>query len=213
MPGLDTKMHVQMLRGALKIGQPERDGLYGLHWGDPEKSPALGRVRDNWLLPYVRPDHIALEIGPGGGRWTRYMTPFKLVYAVDYYPELLAELRKNFEHPNIIDVLNNGSDFPDIPSETVDFVFSFGTFVHLENDVIESYFRNLRPVVRPTAQIVIQYSDKDKEEARKRDGFGDNDPRRMRAMVERTGFHVEEEDLTTLPHSSIIRFSPVAMSP
>jgi SAM-dependent methyltransferase len=208
LPGLDTKAHVNTLRGAQRIGQPERDGLYGLQWGDPDKKPALVHVRDYWLLPYVCADHVGLEIGPGGGRWTRYMVPFRLLYAVDYYPELLAEFRKNFNRPNIVEILNNGSDFPGVQPETVDFVFSFGAFVHLENDTIANYLENLRGVIRPTAQIVIQYSDKDKKAAQKNPGFGDNDPRRMRAMVESSGYDIHEEDVVTLPHSSIMRFSP-----
>ena len=31
---------------------------------------------------------------------------------------------------NIIEILNNGTDFPGVPAASVDFVFSFGVFVH-----------------------------------------------------------------------------------
>ncbi len=208
MPGLDTKMHVQMLRGALKIGQPERDGLYGLHWGDPDVRPYLRQVRDNWLLPYVHPDKVGLEIGPGGGRWTRYMLPFRTLYAVDFYPELLAELRKNFPQPNIVEILNHGSDFPNVPPASVDFVFSFGTFVHIDGDIVRSYLDNLRAAIRPTGQIVLQYPDKTKEIARNNPGFADNDPPRMRAMIEGAGYRIVEEDIGLLPHSALVRFVP-----
>ena len=163
-------------------------------------------IRDHWILPYVRADQAALEIGPGGGRWTRYLLPFRRIYAVDYHAELLAELRKNFPHSHIIEILNNGTDFPGVPPASVDFVFSFGTFVHLDPDIIPGYLANLRAVVRPTAQVIIQYSDKDKPEAQKIAGFSDNDPRRMRAMVESAGYRIEEEDTAILNHSSIMRF-------
>jgi hypothetical protein len=95
---------------------------------------------------------------------------------------------------------------PGVPPTSVDFLFSFGTFVHLDLDIIQGYLANLRAVVRPTAQIVIQYSDKDKPEAQKIAGFSDNDPRRMRAMVESAGYRIEEEDTAILNHSSIMRF-------
>jgi SAM-dependent methyltransferase len=201
-------MHVNMLAGALKTGQVERDGLYGLHWGDPEAGGPLRQVRDHWLLPYVDPEKVALEIGPGGGRWTRYMLPFKTLYAVDYYPQLLGELAKNFSQPNIVPIQNNGSDFPGVPPASVDFVFSFGTFVHIDLDIVKSYLENLRSVIRPDGQIVIQYPDKDKEAARLNRGFAENDPRRMRALVEGAGYRILEEDTTALPHSSIVRFAP-----
>jgi len=206
MPGLDTKMHVQMLIGAYKTGQQQRDGLYGLHWGNPDEQAHLRRVRDRWLLPYVHADKTGLEIGPGGGRWTRYMLPFKTLYTVDFHPELMAELRKNFPQPNIVEILNNGADFPGVPEGSVDFVFSFGTFVHLDADIVESYLDNLKSVIRPDAQIVLQYPDKTKKQARDNPGFAENDPTRMRAMVEGAGYRIVEEDLDTLPHSALMRF-------
>jgi SAM-dependent methyltransferase len=129
MPPLHTKLHLEMLKEAHKQGQPARDGLYGLQWGDPDHYLILRPIRDHWLLPYVQPDQVALEIGPGGGRWTRYLLPFRRLYVVDHYAELLAELRKNFARSNIVEILNNGTDFPGVPKASVDFVFSFGVFV------------------------------------------------------------------------------------
>ena len=38
----------------------------------------------------------AVEIGPGGGRWTRYLLGFKSIYAVDYHDEVLREFAKTF---------------------------------------------------------------------------------------------------------------------
>jgi hypothetical protein len=97
-----------------------------------------------------------------------------------------------------------------VPEGTVDFVFSFGTFVHLDADLIRAYLTNLRGVVRPEAQLVIQYSDMDKERARANPGFSDNDPRRMRKMVVDAGYAIAAEDAETLPHSALMRFSPIA---
>ena len=76
MPTLDSNMHVGMLQASRAKGQIARDGIYGLEWGDPQTDPALRWVRDHYLLPYVNPDHTAIEIGPGGGRWTRYLLGF-----------------------------------------------------------------------------------------------------------------------------------------
>jgi SAM-dependent methyltransferase len=195
-----------MLKVAHKQGQPARDGLYGLHWGDPDHYPVLRPIRDHWLLPYVQPDQVALEIGPGGGRWTRYLLPFRRLYVVDHYAELLAELRRNFAQPNIVEILNNGTDFPGIPTASVDFVFSFGVFVHLDADIIRAYLANLHAVIHPTTQLVIHYSDKDKVLAQQNAGFSDNNPRRMRTMVRAAGYRIEEEDTSSLDSSAIMRF-------
>ena len=101
-------------------------------------------MQDQFLLPYVNPDHQAIEIGPGGGRRTRYLLRFGYLYGVDYPRELLDELKGNFKAPHLHLVLNNGTDFPGIPDLSIDFIFSFGVFVHLDVDIIEAYLGNMR---------------------------------------------------------------------
>jgi SAM-dependent methyltransferase len=210
MPDLNSSMHVGMLQTSRGTGQIERDGIYGMHWGDPQRHPALRWVRDHYLLPYVSPDHTAVEIGPGGGRWTRYMLGFERLYAVDYVPELLDELKRSFRAPCLTTVKNHGTDFPGIPDQSVDFLFSFGVFVHLDIEIIESYLNSMRRIIKPDGCAVIQYSDKNKEEARKAGkGFADTTPEIIRPLVIRCGHRILEEDTTTLWHSSIVRFSPL----
>jgi SAM-dependent methyltransferase len=209
-------MHTNMLKGYQAMTLPRRlykafrrelTNVYGNGWGDPETASPLMWVRDHWLLDYVRPDQTALEIGPGGGRWTRYLLGFKQVYAVDYHQELLDQLKKNFNKPNVTFVKNNGTDFPSVPDASIDFLFTFGVFVHLDNPIIEAYLENMKRILKPGANAVIQYSDKRKILAQRIEGFADNDPDRMRAMVEAAGFTIVEEDLHTMWHSSIIRFT------
>jgi hypothetical protein len=218
MPGLDSGLHLDMLRRwqrdnaaarrlfrALRLGGP----LYGLHWGDPETVPPLQFIKQRYVLPYVNSAHMAVEIGPGGGRWTRYLFGFHTVFAVDYHQEALDELARAFRRRrNLRFVKNNGADFPGIAPHSIDYVFSFGTFVHLEFDLIEQYLRAIGPIAKPGANIVIQYSDKTKIMAQLNQGFSDNDPERMRQAVSAAGYRILEEDTTSLWHSSVIRFTP-----
>jgi phospholipid N-methyltransferase len=196
---------VRLRQAARALFSPD---IYGLQWGDPETVAPLRFVRDRYVLPYVDVGHVAVEIGPGGGRWTRYLLAFRTLYVVDYYAELLAELRRHYNRPNLMFTKNNGTDFPGIEPGTVDFLFSFGTFVHLEADLIEQYLANMKAILKPGANVVIQYSDKTKIMAQLNDEFSDNTPERMRRMVETAGYRIVEEDLTTLWHSSIVRFTP-----
>jgi len=55
---------------AVKRAVTEKE-LYGLAWGDPQRVEPLGFIRDRYVLPYVHTGQDAVEIGPGGGRWTR----------------------------------------------------------------------------------------------------------------------------------------------
>jgi SAM-dependent methyltransferase len=220
MPDLDTSVHLDMLRAykernsfVRRVRRAVRDvlrpePLYGLEWGDPEATPALRFVRENYVLPYVNAARIAVEIGPGGGRWTRYLLGFRHLYVVDFYPELLQELRRNFNKPNMTFIRNHGSDFPGVPEGSVDFVFSFDCFVHLDAPLIEAYLKNIRQILMPGGNVVIHYSDKTKAMARLNPAFSENTPERMRQMVLDAGFRILAEDLTTTPNSSsIIRFA------
>jgi len=219
MPDLTTSLHLDML------SQSRRDNslvkrlirafrrelsppLYGLEWGDPDVWAPLQFVKQRYVLPYVNAKHRAVEIGPGGGRWTRYLLGFRTLYAVDYHQELLDELKRNFgRQPNVRFVKNHGTDFPGIDENSIDYLFSFGTFVHLDFGLIEEYLVAMRTIVRPSANIVIQYSDKTKIVAQLTESFSDNSPEKMRQAVLAAGYRIVEEDTTTLWHSSIIRFS------
>jgi phospholipid N-methyltransferase len=207
MPRLESNMHVRMLEGARRRGKTE-GRLYGLHWGDPDQEDHLKMVRKHYLSFFVNPSATVLEIGPGGGRWTRYMVNARHIYAVDYHQELLNELRKTHDRPNISFIKNNGSDFPTVPDECVDFLFSFGVFVHLDVDIIESYLSNMRRILKPTANVVLQYSDKTKPLAVQNEEFSDNTPEIMLGMIRSAGFTVQDDNRWMLSNSAIVRFTP-----
>ncbi|HTM08207.1 MAG TPA: class I SAM-dependent methyltransferase [Verrucomicrobiae bacterium] len=220
MPGLKATLHLDMLNDFKKRSrllprilkairrEASRNNIYGVEWGDPDFVEPLRFVLNRYVLPYVNQEHCALEIGPGGGRWTRYLLGFKKLWVVDYYAELLDELKKNFALPNIAFVKNNGTDFPGIETRSIDYLFSFDVFVHLDEDLIKAYLTSMKPILKPEANVVIQYSDKTKIMAQVNKGFSDNTPDQMREMVLAAGYRVLEEDLTTMWHSSIIRFTP-----
>jgi SAM-dependent methyltransferase len=186
-------------------GRPRGD-IYGMHWGDPEVVEPLKFVRTHYLQPLLNPDFVAIEIGPGGGRWTQYLQAMKRVYVVDFYAEMLDELRRHIRAPHVIPIRNNGDDFPGIGDREIDLLFSFDTFVHFDLPLVEAYLRNMWRILKPGARAFIHYSDKRKIMAAVNPGFADNDPATMRALVERCGYAVLQEDTTTMWHSAIIIF-------
>ena len=54
---------------------------------------------------------------------------------------------------------------------------------------------------------LIQYSEKNKVMAQVNKGFSDNTPADMRTMVLDAGYEILEEDLTTIRHSAVVRFT------
>jgi cyclopropane fatty-acyl-phospholipid synthase-like methyltransferase len=206
MPAVDSPIHLQMLRDSYRRGDTDETKFYGREWGDPNDNPFLTLVRDQFIQPYVNLGHTALEIGPGGGRWTRYLLSFQRIYVVDLHQELLDELGKKYRVPHLTPIKGSGTNLPGIPPNTIDYFFSFGVFVHLDAPIIEAYLQSLFIVAKADANLVIQYSDKRKAEAAAEKSFAENDPDRMRRMVTDAGFIVVEENLTALPHSAVVRF-------
>ena len=218
MPKLDTPIHLEMyergkarrrlshrIKNAIRALMAE-DHIYGLEWGDPDVCPPLRYIRGHFLLPYISSETTLIEIGPGGGRWTRYMLGAKRIYAVDYHQDLLDELKSKINSERISYVKNNGDDFPNIPDRSIDFIFSFGTFVHLDVDIIDRYLSNMKNILKQNANVVLQYSDKSKPLGRSSRGFSNNSPTRMRKLIRSHGYCIFEEDLKTMWHSSLVRF-------
>jgi SAM-dependent methyltransferase len=184
-----------------------RGRIYGSQWGDPEVWTPLRFIRDNYVLPFVNPEHTAVDIGCGGGRWTYYLLGFNSVFAVDYYEDLLAEFRKTFaRYRHVKPIKNNGTDFPGIAPQSIDYILSFGCFGHIDQTLIDEYLGNIKTILKPGGNAVIHYSDKSKPIA-KDPAFSDNTPEQMRALVLRHGFTVIREDTGTMWNGAIIHFT------
>ena len=182
-------------------------GIYGIQWGDPDVWTPLRFIRDRYVVPFIKPEHTALDIGCGGGRWTRQLLGFKKVYAVDYYEDLLIEFRKSFRrYRHVTAIKNNGTDFPGVPPQSVDYILSFGCFGHINQGLIDSYLGNIKTILKPGGNAVVHYSDKNKVMARG-SGFSDNTPEQMRAIVRGHGFKILEEDTTTMWNGAIVHFT------
>src|SRR6266403_2543035 len=136
--------------------------VYGYQWGDPNSREMLVQVRDRFVLPYVNPEHTALEIGPGGGRWTQFLTKFRKLYLLDLNECFFVALKRRYPGGNVACLKTNGSDLPGIEDSSLDFIFSFGTFVHIDPADIEDYLENIRKKLARTGVVVLHYADKTK---------------------------------------------------
>ena len=104
-------------------------------------------------------DVTALEIGSGGGRWTQYLKDCQRLYLVELNPAMFSYIIDRFDNAdNFYYVTTHGADFPLVPKQSIDFVFSFGVLVHLDYEIIEDYVKNLIPLLKPGAHISFQFS-------------------------------------------------------
>jgi hypothetical protein len=155
----------------------------GYYEGDPldpyragSTYPATGFVSTLYatylacIRPYIAPDTVALEIGPGRGAWTRTLLGAKEVWALDAL---------SAEHNGIRDYLGDPpnlryfqvEDFSCsmLPDNHFDYLFSFGCLCHVSFDGITAYAANLRTKLKPGAHGFWMVGDSEKFNAAHRD--------------------------------------------
>ena len=99
------------------------------------------------------------EIGPGGGRWTEYLLEIgKTVTVIDISEECLRVCRERFcEHENIEFILTPGNELPGVPDRSIDAIWSFDVFVHINRKEVEAYALEFYRVLRPGGMGVIHH--------------------------------------------------------
>jgi SAM-dependent methyltransferase len=201
---------------------------YGDQWGDPSvsglrylwrklrygrKLPGnLAVVRRRYLEPYVTPDAVALEIGAGGGRWTRYLLPARKVIIVELNAEFFEYLAQRFaeDAAKLEFRETSGYEIPDVPDGSVDFVFSFGTFVHIDPEGIDNYLGEIGRCLRPGGTATLHYGDRSKKFFAGRPpgyaGFSDMNAEKMEALLAGHGLDIVTHDRRLLNHSNVVVF-------
>ena len=133
----------------------------GEEWSAPWGSSAA-----QWagtIFPRIRerlPAGTILEIAPGFGRWTDYLKDYcEELWAVDRSSECIDACSRRFAaEPHVHCCLNDGRSLPMIPDGSVDFVFSFDSFVHPNRDVVEAYLRELQTKLKIGGRGFIHHS-------------------------------------------------------
>ena len=133
----------------------------GEEWSEP-----WGSSQAQWngtILPRIRdylPTGTILEIAPGFGRWTHFLNDYcQELWAVDKSTECIEACRQRFASiPHVRCCLNDGLSLSMIPDGSVDFVFSFDSFVHTSRDVVEAYLRELRTKLKSGGKGFIHHS-------------------------------------------------------
>jgi len=134
--------------------------------GGSEWSEWWGGVAAQWehtLEPRIGgfvPAATILEIGPGRGRWSRYLRPLcsRLLLA-DLSERCIDACAALFPGDATVDCfVNDGSSFPMIAADSVDFIFSFDSLVHAESDVMQAYAREFARILTADGVAFIHHS-------------------------------------------------------
>ncbi len=142
------------------------DSTYHWNRSGEEWSSAWGSADMQWhatILPRIHtylPAGTVLELGPGFGRWTHYLKDrCDRLILVDLSEKCIRACRERFPAANHLEYhVNDGLSLDMVEDESVDFVFSFDSLVHAEENVIETYLAQLSRKLTRTAVGFIHHS-------------------------------------------------------
>lgn len=142
------------------ITQADTQGLDANDVGDKAwDDDHLAHALREFYLPYVTPDSVVLELGPGTGRVTRHLVgrcaKLELVdnsrFVIDWIGRYLKGKCEFSTH--LVDV----PLLPNIGSGTVDTVIAHGVFEHLDFDETAFYLDEFFRVLKPGGFVSFNY--------------------------------------------------------
>jgi SAM-dependent methyltransferase len=141
-------------------------GSYDWSSRGEEWSGSWGGSEAMWwgtLLPRIHawvPTGTILEIAPGFGRWTAFLTGVcDRLIGVDLSQRCVDACRERFRGASHAEFhLNDGRSLAMVADESVDLVFSFDSLVHAEQDVIDNYLEQLALKLKPDGVGFIHHS-------------------------------------------------------
>ena len=130
-----------------------------LESGEEEYRKLVQPVLDE--LQFVPEGGSMLEVGCGAGRMTAsFARRFASVYALDISEEMQNLAKQHLAGiQNIHWVLGDGTNLSAIPSESVDFVFSYLVLQHLPTeDLAMAYVREMLRVLKQGGMLLFQFN-------------------------------------------------------
>jgi ubiquinone/menaquinone biosynthesis C-methylase UbiE len=111
------------------------------------------------LLKYVEKGSTILEIGPGAGRWTETLVSLACtLILVDISKKCLDLCKERFKnYSNVRYILTQGQ-LDLIPDNSIDYIWSYDVFVHINPTDIGTYIRDIKRILRPQGYAIIHHS-------------------------------------------------------
>jgi ubiquinone/menaquinone biosynthesis C-methylase UbiE len=116
-------------------------------------------VQRRILNKYMPARGTLVEIGPGGGRWTEPLLELAdRLIAVDISAECLRVCAERFRDArNVEFVLTPGHTLPGVADGSVDAIWSFDVFVHINRAEVAQYAVECARVLRPGGVGVLHH--------------------------------------------------------
>lgn len=129
----------------------------GEEWSpSPEwKASVIARI----MRPNIPKGGTVLEIGPGGGRWTEELAAgAKHLTGIDISEAAVENCRRRFAGlGNVSFSVGSGTDLAGVADASMDAVWSFDVFVHINRDQFRAYVKEIARALKPGGACVIQH--------------------------------------------------------
>lgn len=110
------------------------------------------------ILPHINPQTRILEIGCHHGQWTKYFSDAAEVIATDADPENINFCKHQFASlRNYRLELINNANFSFLNTESIDFIWSFNTFIYFSPETTFLYLQELSRILSPNGKCFIHH--------------------------------------------------------
>jgi ubiquinone/menaquinone biosynthesis C-methylase UbiE len=115
---------------------------------------------DAFIEPLVPPGARVVEIAPGHGRWTEHLRRRAgTLHIVDLSPACIEHCRERFAAADNIEYhINDGRSLSFAADASVDLVWSFDAFVHMEARVIDAYVAEIARILASGGRAMIHHA-------------------------------------------------------
>lgn len=128
--------------------------------------PCMDAQWDHLIWPLISSSNFSttLELAPGHGRNTaKLLAHAQRLHAIDINQTNVDFLKRRSAGIGNLDIVkNSGADLAGISSDSITFLYCFDAMVHFDSDVVRSYIKEFRRVMKPGARAFIHYSAYDK---------------------------------------------------
>ncbi len=134
----------------------------GDEWGSSDLTNA---IIHQYVKPHLQADAIVLEIGCGSGKFSEKLSSLcKLLICADVSEKMIEMARHRLQWlTNIQFEKLNGLDLNQLASESVDFVFAFDCFVHIEIEDAYCYLQEIKRVLTPGGVGLLHFANLNSE--------------------------------------------------
>lgn len=114
---------------------------------------------DEVLLRYIEPGKTVVEIGPGAGRWTEPLQKIaRRLVIVDLSERCIELCKQRFAGcDNTEFYVNDGRNLSFLSSDSLEFIWSFDVFVHINVWDTEEYVKEFSRILRNGGRGVVHH--------------------------------------------------------